>query len=228
MPGTFRSYSNGLHYESAFWSAMCTEKLAWSLLVKEKHKELLSEKRLCSHYMLQHGFTYYENFPLQFSFWVQCSCKVQDENIHDLQDSFTTIWTSDCLNVKQTTFHCFRKTVRLMLLKREAQELQSWKAGLGSCRLRGLVPLVLCLLASLSWFWIKESLIIEAVCSRVLVNQKKRPKPQFSIQFTHLPVKWNTSVFTDNPWGAGLDTHQRCWFLGRCLVLGNIGHTIVD
>lgn len=107
------------------------------------------------------------NFPLLI-FWVQCSCKAWEENIHSLHDRYTRIWTSDCLNVKQDTFHCFRKTVRLTLLKRETQELPSWKAWLGSWKLRGLGPFALCPLAYLLSFWIKETLTIDAVCTRCL------------------------------------------------------------
>lgn len=81
---------------------------------------------------------------------------------------FYRIWTSDCLNTKQNTFHCFRKTVSLMMLKREAHEFPCWKAGPGRWSQRGPVPLPLCLLASLPWFWIKETLVIDALCSRCL------------------------------------------------------------
>lgn len=129
MPGTFRRYSKVLHYECPFWSAMCTEKFACSLLIKE---------------LTQRAFIIIKAvFLLDIAAWLQLlwifSLLIFFLSLVFLQSTGRKYsWTAwqfyqdlNCWsNVKQDTFNCFRE--RLMLLKREAQECHSEKQDCGA------------------------------------------------------------------------------------------------
>lgn len=92
------------------------------------------------------------------------------------------------MNVKQDTFHRFRNAVRLMLLKREAQELPSILKG-RTKEAKRVHSFAIVFTGFFTVILNKGNSYYGGYVLQVPVYQERKPKPQISIPFAYISVK---------------------------------------